>query len=151
MRQNKKCPAPLSKVQYWTVPADYEDQRIDNFLITFFKGVPKSHIYRILRKGEVRVNKKRIAAFYRLEVGDVVRLPPLYLEERAKQVPPSKETAMRLADRIIYEDEYLLIINKPSGMSVHAGNTVRIGVVEALRHMFPKLPHLELAHRLDSE
>lgn len=151
MHQNKKYPAPTTKVQYWTATADYKDQRIDNFLLTFFKGVPKSHIYRIVRKGEVRVNKKRIAAYYRLQVGDVVRLPPVFLEERAKQVPPSKDTAALLNSRILYEDEHLLIINKPSGMSVHAGSTVRIGVVEALKHMYPKLPQLELAHRLDSE
>jgi len=151
MRQNKKCPLPLTKVQYWTVTYDYQDQRIDNFLFTFLKGVPKSHIYRIVRKGEVRVNKKRAAAFYRLQEGDIVRLPPVFLEDKAKQVPPSKDTSSLLASRILYEDDYLLIINKPAGMSVHAGSTVRIGVVEALKHMYPKLPQLELAHRLDSE
>lgn len=140
-----------SNVEHFIVPRDYEGQRIDNFLITRLKGVPKSRIYRLLRKGEVRVNKKRISAFYKLMPGDDVRLPPIFLEEKAKFVPPSKSTTSLLTSRILYEDENLLIINKPSGMSVHAGNTVRVGVVEALRHHYPKHPDLELAHRLDSE
>ncbi|VVC76138.1 Ribosomal large subunit pseudouridine synthase C [Aquicella siphonis] len=140
-----------SGVQHFIVPEDFAGQRIDNFLMARLKGVPRSRIYRILRKGEVRVNKKRIDASYRLLTGDDVRLPPVFLAERARQVPPSAATETLLADRILYEDDYLLIINKPAGMSVHAGSTVRVGVVEALRHMYPKLPHLELAHRLDSE
>lgn len=140
-----------SNVQYFVVPEDNAGQRIDNFLMTRLKGVPKSRIYRILRKGEIRVNKKRVNASYRLIEGDSVRLPPVFLEEKAKQIPPSKDTQALLAGRILYEDENILIINKPSGMSVHAGSTVRVGVVEALKHMYPKLPNLELAHRLDSE
>lgn len=140
-----------SDVQFVTISEDAAGQRIDNFLINKLKGMPKSRIYRLLRKGEVRVNKKRVDAFYKLQEEDVVRLPPLYLEEKAKEAPPSKTTSELLSSRILYEDEFLLIINKPSGMSVHAGSTVRVGVVEALRHMYPKLPQLELAHRLDSE
>ena len=97
------------------------------------------------------VNKKRVSPFYKIREGDSVRLPPVYLEEKGVEAPPSKETMALLASRIIYEDDFLLVINKPSGMSVHAGNTVRIGVVEALRYMYPKLVHLELAHRLDAE
>jgi 23S rRNA pseudouridine955/2504/2580 synthase len=144
-------PKVKSAVQHFIVPADDAGQRIDNFLMTRLKGMPKSRIYRLLRKGEVRVNKKRIEASYRLCEGDDVRLPPVFLEEKAKQAPPGKSTQMMLAERILYEDDELLIINKPSGMSVHVGSTVRVGVVEALRHMYPKLPNLELAHRLDSE
>ncbi len=140
-----------SEVKYIIISADQEDQRIDNFLINQFKGMPRSRVYRLVRKGEVRVNSKRISAFYRLRQGDTVRVPPVYLEEKAKQLPPSKDTAALLASRIIYEDDYLLILNKPSGMSVHVGSTVRVGVIEALRHMYPHLPQLELAHRLDSE
>lgn len=140
-----------SGVRHVVISADYAGQRIDNFLITQLKGMPKARVYRIVRKGEVRVNSKRISPFYRLEEGDKVRLPPVFLEERAEKVPPSKSTANLLAGRILYEDENLLIINKPCGMSVHIGSTVRVGVVEALRHMYPKLPNLELAHRLDSE
>ncbi len=138
-------------VQYLKVSKDDEGQRIDNFLFHRLKGVPKSKIYRILRKGEVRVNKKRISPFYKLIAGDSIRLPPIMLAEEAKQVPPSRETMELLASRILYEDENFLILNKPSGMSVHAGSTVRVGIVEALRHMYPKLPQLELGHRLDAE
>lgn len=140
-----------SQVQHFIVPEAYEGQRIDNFLINRLKGVPKSHIYKLLRKGEVRVNKKRISAFYRLMLGDAVRLPPLFLAEKAKMAPPSKSTKNLLKQRILYEDENVMIINKPSGMSVHGGSTVRIGIIEALRELYPKLVHLELAHRLDSE
>jgi len=140
-----------SAVQHVVITVDYEGQRIDNFLITRLHGLPKSRIYRMLRKGEVRVNSKRITPFYRLKAEDKVRLPPVFLQERAEQAPPSKTTAALLSGRILYEDEDLLIINKPSGMSVHVGSTVRMGVIEAMRHMYPKLVHLELAHRLDSE
>ena len=140
-----------SRVQHVIATREDEGQRIDNFLISRFKGMPKSHVYKLLRKGEVRVNKKRISAFYRLKPGDDVRIPPVFLEEKAKLVPPSKQTEATLAQRILYEDEYLLIINKPAGMSVHVGSTVRVGVIEAMKHMYPKLPQLELAHRLDSE
>jgi 23S rRNA pseudouridine955/2504/2580 synthase len=144
-------PKVKSKVQHFIVPLDNAGQRIDNFLLTRLKGLPKSRIYRLLRKGEVRVNKKRIDASYRLCEGDDVRLPPVFMEEKGQQVPPSKNTEALLASRILYEDDDFLIINKPSGMSVHIGSTVRVGVIEALRHMYPKLPNLELAHRLDSE
>lgn len=140
-----------SHIEYITITDDAAGQRIDNFLINHLKGVPKSKIYHIVRKGEVRVNKGRIKVSYRLEAGDVVRVPPLMLAEKAKEAPPSKTTQQLLADRIIYEDDHFIILNKPSGMSVHVGNTVRVGVVEAMRHMYPNLPQLELGHRLDSE
>ncbi|OGT45300.1 MAG: hypothetical protein A3E83_08535 [Gammaproteobacteria bacterium RIFCSPHIGHO2_12_FULL_41_20] len=138
-------------VHYLRVHEEYAGQRIDNFLISRLKKVPKAHIYRILRKGEVRVNKKRIEPSYHLAEGDEIRLPPLHLGETAKQVPPSEETKQLLANRILYEDKYILVINKPPGMAVHAGSQVRLGVVEILRSMYPRLPHLELAHRLDSD
>lgn len=140
-----------SSVKYCTISADDDGQRIDNFLVNKLKGMPKSRVYRILRKGEVRVNKKRVSPSYKLQEGDEVRIPPVFLEEKAKQVPPSQTTRQLLASRILYEDDNLLIINKPAGMSVHAGSTVRVGVIEALRHLYPKLVNLELAHRLDSE
>ncbi|RDI48768.1 RluA family pseudouridine synthase [Aquicella lusitana] len=151
MSQSNQSDKKKSSVKYIIVSGEEEGQRIDNFLISRLKGVPKSHVYRIVRKGEVRVNKKRISPFYRLIAGDSVRLPPVFLAEKAKEAPPSQRTEDLLSGRILYEDDNLLIINKPSGMSVHAGSTVRVGVVEALRHMYPKLVNLELAHRLDSE
>src|SRR5690348_10706771 len=110
MGQPDDKPKHKTGVQHFIASSDYEGQRIDNFLITKLKGMPKSRIYRLLRKGEVRVNKKRVSPFYKLEEGDDVRLPPVYLEEKAKQAPPSKDTAALLSDRILYEDDYLLII-----------------------------------------
>lgn len=151
MHQSQKPPGNKTPVKFYTVSADEEGQRIDNFLLNKLKGVPKSRVYRILRKGEVRINKKRAAPSYKLQEGDEVRVPPLFMEERAVLAAPSVSTRHLLSSRILYEDDNLLIINKPSGMSVHAGSTVRVGVVEALRHLYPKLVNLELAHRLDSE
>lgn len=140
-----------SGVRHVIVSSEDDGQRIDNYLLRQLKGMPKSRIYRLLRKGEVRVNSKRIGPSYRLQDGDDVRLPPMVLDEQAKKVPPAKSTSDLLAGRILYEDDDVLIINKPSGMSVHVGSTVRVGVIEALRHMYPSLPNLELAHRLDAE
>src|SRR3990167_190992 len=136
---------------YLTIEADFVNQRLDNFLITKLKNMPKTRIYRILRKGEVRVNKKRVQPSYRLQVGDRVRIPPMHLSEKTSAAKPSQSLMTLLATRILYEDNYLLILNKPSGVPVHGGSQVKIGVIEALRCMYPKLPHLELAHRLDSD
>ena len=140
-----------NKVQYIAVDSEYAGQRIDNFLITYLKSIPKTRIYRILRKGEVRVNKKRVEPSYRLQANDQVRLPPLHIEERPSVPIPSKPFMDFLTSRILYEDKGLLIINKPSGIPVHGGSQVKLGLVEALRYMYPKSPHLELAHRLDSD
>ncbi len=138
-------------VYHLTIESDYANQRIDNFLITKLKGVPKTRIYRILRKGEVRVNKKRIDPHYRLQTGDLVRIPPVQLAERPSSKIPGRSLVKILSERILYEDNQLLIINKPTGIPVHGGSKVKIGIVEALRCMYPKLPHLELAHRLDAD
>lgn len=138
-------------VQYLTIEPEFAGQRIDNFLVTRLKGVPKTHIYRILRKGEVRVNKKRVQPSYRLVENDYVRLPPLKIEEKNSEITPSKQLLNFLSTRILYEDKALLIINKPSGLPVHGGSGVKIAVIEALRSMYPKIPHLELAHRLDAD
>jgi len=146
MQKSSKSP-----VQIITVDADFAEQRIDNFLICRLKNVPKTHIYRILRKGEVRVNKKRVQPSYRLQSGDLVRLPPLELDVPAPLPTPHQRIVNLLKERILHEDKNLLIINKPSGLAVHGGSGVKLGVVEILRTMYPKLPHLELAHRLDSD
>lgn len=121
-------------------------QRIDNFLLRLGKGVPKSHIYRILRSGEVRVNKGRIDAAYRLQIGDVVRIPPWRTAESIDKthVPPGHFP-------IIYEDDALLVIDKPAGVAVHGGSGVSFGVIEQLRRARPDARYLELAHRLDRE
>lgn len=139
------------KVSYLLINQDVAGQRLDNFLTAKLKGVPKSRIYRMLRTGEVRVNKKRVKPFYRLQEKDSIRVPPVKLEQKAVTVSPSKATLTFLKSRILYEDDQLLVINKPSGISVHGGSTVRIGIIEALRKLYPKLPHLELVHRLDSD
>ncbi len=141
----------MGSVTYLTLDADFCVQRIDNFLINKLKGVPKTHIYRILRKGEVRVNKKRVAPSYRLQPGDVLRLPPIQLQEQGAPRKPSHSLMDVLAESILFEDKNLFIINKPSGIPVHGGSQVKMGVIEALRCMYPKLPHLELAHRLDRD
>ena len=148
--QVAKAPAKQA-VQHLVIDEAFAGQRIDNFLMARLKGVPRSRVYRMVRGGEVRVNKKRVGPFYRLQEKDSVRVPPVHLAEKGAAVPPSEKTQIFLADRILYEDEQLLIINKPSGMSVHGGSTVRVGIIEALRAMYPKSPQLELAHRLDAD
>jgi len=126
-------------------------QRIDNFLRSRLKGVPKSHVYRILRRGEVRVNSGRIGPSYRLRAGDRVRIPPL----RVAEVPPAprvdRHLQAALADTLLYEDARILAVNKPAGVAVHGGSGVNLGVIEALRQLRPDLPHLELVHRLDRD
>ncbi|MCP5269063.1 MAG: RluA family pseudouridine synthase [Zoogloeaceae bacterium] len=124
-------------------------QRLDNYLLRICKGVPKSHIYRILRSGEVRVNKKRVEAAYRLLVGDELRIPPIRIAERPAI---QDDGAMVRADLpILFEDDALLAVNKPAGIAVHGGSGVSFGVIEALRRQRPQAKFLELAHRLDRE
>jgi 23S rRNA pseudouridine955/2504/2580 synthase len=138
-------------VTWLTVDESGEGQRIDNFLMRHLKGVPKSHIYRILRSGEVRVNSKRIDATHRLQIGEVLRVPPVRLGERPEVEKAAIPHASRLAPRILYQDDALLVLNKPSGMAVHGGSGVSRGVIEQLRQEFPEARFLELAHRLDRE
>jgi 23S rRNA pseudouridine955/2504/2580 synthase len=122
------------------------DQRIDNFLCKHLKGVPKSHIYRILRSGEVRVNKKRVDQTHRLKLGDQVRIPPVRVAE-----PEQREYVPPVEFPILYEDDALLVINKPSGTAVHGGSGVSFGVIEQVRSARPQAKFLELVHRLDRE
>jgi 23S rRNA pseudouridine955/2504/2580 synthase len=139
------------KVQIIEIDADHDGQRIDNFLKTKLKGVPKSRIYRILRKGEVRVNKGRIKPDYRLREGDAVRIPPIRVSDKPSVGIPSKNTFEYLKSRILYEDKGMIILNKPSGMAVHGGSGISYGVIEALRQLFPDERSLELVHRLDRD
>ncbi|RWR01917.1 23S rRNA pseudouridylate synthase [[Pantoea] beijingensis] len=139
-------------VRIIAISADEAGQRIDNFLRTQLKGVPKSMIYRILRKGEVRVNKKRIKPEYKLEPGDEVRIPPVRVAEREEDaVSPKLAKVASLADAILYEDEYILVMNKPSGTAVHGGSGLSFGVIEGLRALRPDARFLELVHRLDRD
>lgn len=134
-----------------TVGEDSGGQRIDNFLLKHLKGVPKSRIYRILRKGEVRVNKGRIKPEYRLKIGDIVRIPPIRVSDRPAPAAPGERIQTLLQQSVLYEDKALLILNKPSGLAVHGGSGVSFGVIEALRAMRPEAHFLELAHRLDRD
>jgi len=122
-----------------------EGQRVDNFLMRVCKGVPRSHIYRVLRTGQVRVNSRRIDATYRLQPGDRVRIPPMRLAERTKKTAPPLELP------VVFEDDALLVVNKPAGTAAHGGSGVRFGVIEQMRAARPQLRFLELAHRLDRE
>jgi len=136
--------------RFVTVGAESDGQRIDNYLRSELKGAPKSLVYRILRTGEVRVNKGRAKPESRVHTGDVVRIPPLRLSEEVPvRVGHSLEQA--LATAVIFEDDHLLIIDKPAGLAVHAGSGVKVGVIEALRALRPEAAGLELAHRLDRE
>ncbi|SCM52681.1 23S rRNA pseudouridine955/2504/2580 synthase [Hafnia alvei] len=141
-----------TSVKLVTIAADEAGQRIDNFLRNQLKGVPKSMIYRIVRKGEVRVNKKRIKPEYKLQPGDEVRIPPVRIAERDEAPVSAKlDKVAALNDCIIFEDDYLLVLNKPSGTAVHGGSGLSFGVIEGLRALRPEARFLELVHRLDRE
>ncbi|WP_062569239.1 23S rRNA pseudouridine(955/2504/2580) synthase RluC [Pseudoalteromonas arabiensis] len=139
------------QVSFVTISEDHFGQRIDNFLITHLKGVPKSAVYKILRKGEVRVNKKRIKPVYKLQLNDVVRIPPIKVAEKEEFVPKKLDKVKQLEDAILFEDKYLMVINKPSGMAVHGGSGLSYGLIEALRVLRPEERSLELVHRLDRD
>jgi 23S rRNA pseudouridine955/2504/2580 synthase len=149
MRKQDDVVPPSSQApqaQFVTINEEEAGQRIDNYLLRVLKGVPKSHIYRILRSGEVRVNKGRIDQLYRLEAGDVVRVPPVRVAEKTHTAPvPGAEFA------ILHEDSHLLVIDKPCGVAVHGGSGVSYGVIEQLRASRPDAKFLELVHRLDRE
>ena len=138
-----------------TVDEASDGQRIDNFLAKTLKGVPKSHIYRILRSGEVRVNKGRIDASYKLVLDDIVRVPPIRVATGDKEIQENKQNAVPatsvLQSTIIFEDDAMLVIDKPAGFAVHGGSGVSRGVIEQLRMERPKAKFLELVHRLDRE
>jgi 23S rRNA pseudouridine955/2504/2580 synthase len=161
-----QAPAPAApQATLVTVDEDYAGQRLDNFLIRQLKGVPKTHVYRIIRSGEVRVNKGRAQADTRVETGDVVRLPPVRTSERAGQKAEAmaQEIARHGASSttggyapsrefpILFEDDFVLAIDKPAGVAVHGGSGVSFGVIEQLRMARPDADFLELVHRLDRE
>jgi 23S rRNA pseudouridine955/2504/2580 synthase len=141
---------PKTAVTLRTVTADEAGQRIDNFLMRHFKTVPRSRVYRLLRKGEVRVNRKRIDAEYRIQEGDEVRLPPVRIDAEATPGRPSSSLLELIERAIIFQDKHLLVINKPAGVAVHGGSGMSFGVIEALRASRPR-ETLELVHRLDRD
>ncbi|MEX2469169.1 MAG: RluA family pseudouridine synthase, partial [Pseudohongiellaceae bacterium] len=126
-------------------------QRLDNFLLRVLKGVPRSRVYRLIRRGEVRVNKKRSKPEQRLERGDQVRIPPYAGPEQSQPGKPGEGLQELLFASVMHEDEAVLILNKPAGLAVHGGSGIRLGLIEALRQMRPDWRHLELAHRLDRD
>ncbi len=152
----------VPRVYHISVPEEVENQRIDNFLITHLKGVPKTYIYRVIRKGEIRVNKGRVKPDYRLKAGDSIRIPPVRQSsghghghgseqnsEPRLRIPSRVET--EIENHILYEDNEILVLNKPAGLAVHGGSGLNFGVIEALRIIRPKQKTLELVHRLDRD
>ena len=139
------------KVRFYTVDSEDEGQRIDNYLLKTLKGVPKSMIYRLLRKGEIRVNKKRTKPEYKLINEDIIRVAPIRISEKAPPISTKLNVVSNLESHILYEDEVLIVLNKPSGMAVHGGSGLSFGVIEALRALRPNVKMLELVHRLDRD
>ena len=148
MEPGHQHPKPAHEIR---IDSDAAGQRIDNFLRSMLKGVPKSHIYRILRRGEVRVNRGRIRQHYRLRAGDSVRIPPLRTGNRTPELAPDSRLLEVLERSIVYEDTHLLALDKPAGIAVHGGSGLRLGVIEGLRRLRPETRFLDLAHRLDRE
>ena len=140
-----------SKVQFVTIDADQAGQRIDNFLRTFLKGAPKTLIYRLLRKGEIRVNKKRTKPDYKLQAQDEIRIAPIRLPEKGEAAHVSDNLLELLERAVLFENDALMIINKPSGLAVHGGSGVSLGLIEAVRKLRPDARFLELVHRLDRD
>ena len=142
---------PYQAVQQLTIDEGHAGQRIDNFLGWCLKGVPKSRIYRLVRKGEVRVNSRRVRQDYRLQMGDRVRVPPVRRPQPREKGTPDPRSRERIAHSILHEDAALLVLDKPSGIAVHGGSGRSFGIIEALRTMRPRAPFLELVHRLDKD
>lgn len=140
----------MSDVRYLDISPEEEDQRLDNYLMRVLKGVPKSRIYRLIRHGEVRINKKRAKPSTRICAGDVVRIPPVR-HSADKSIEVSTKLAQRLQQSIVYEDNQLLVMNKPAGIAVHGGSGLNLGLIEALRKSRSDLHYIELIHRLDKE
>jgi 23S rRNA pseudouridine955/2504/2580 synthase len=139
------------QVRFYTADSEDAGQRIDNYLVKTLKGVPKSLVYRLLRKGEIRVNKKRTKPEYKLQVDDIIRVAPIRIAEKDAPVSTKLNVVANLEKQIIYEDEVLIVLNKPSGMAVHGGSGLSFGVIEALRALRPQAKMLELVHRLDRD
>lgn len=133
------------------VDAGHDGQRLDNFLMARLRDVPRTRIYRMIRGGEVRVNRSRARPGQRLQDGDLVRIPPVKRVEREAAPRPGRDLAAQLADAVVHEDRGLLVIDKPPGLAVHGGSGVSLGLVEALRSLRPELRFLELVHRLDRD
>jgi len=141
---------PTHGVRIVTVPEDRDDQRLDNFLLGQLKGVPRSLVYKLVRSGQVRVNGKRAKADSRLDAGDAVRIPPVMIEPTAERGPVPRGLLDKLAASIVFEDRWLLALNKPSGLAAHGGSGISFGAIEAMRALRPT-ESLDLVHRLDRD
>ncbi|WP_077342845.1 23S rRNA pseudouridine(955/2504/2580) synthase RluC [Pseudocolwellia agarivorans] len=151
LKENNTDENDRPKVRFITIDSEDAGQRVDNFLVKTLKGVPKSHIYRLLRKGEIRANKKRIKPEYKLVDKDVLRVAPIRLAEKTDTVSTQLNIVANLEKQILFEDERLIVINKPSGMAVHGGSGLNFGLIEAMRALRPDARMLELVHRLDRD
>ncbi len=151
MTQNPSAVLPRQGVRYLKVGREEAGQRIDNYLLRVLKDVPRSHIYRLLRSGQVRVNKGRAKPMRKLSADDEIRLPPLRQAEAGAIARPPDALLERVLATVLQEDSDLLVVNKPPGLAAHAGTDVRFGVIEILRAARPDLAYLELAHRLDRD
>ena len=151
MDESPVPPGPVSEVEYVRIGPRQDGQRLDNFLLTHCKGVARSHLYRVLRRGEVRVNRGRVRPGYRLRAGDSVRIPPRLnaVSPRPADLAPERQKR-DLAAAVLFEDAHLLAIDKPAGLAVHGGSGLRFGLIEAMRQLRPDI-ELELVHRLDRE
>lgn len=141
----------LASVTKECVGEEENDQRVDNFLFKRFRNVPKSHLYQLLRSGQVRINGKRIVASYRLQIGDIIRLPPVKVAQKNASRQITNTPVNFFAFTVLYEDDAVLAIDKPGGMAVHGGSGISSGVIEQLRAQNPTWKFLELVHRLDRE
>ena len=148
-QSNKHLTTTRGCVQDIEIDSTREGQRIDNFLFSYWRKVPKSRLYKALRKGEIRVNKKRVGADYRLQAGDKLRLPPIWEQHKARVAEPSQMLLDHLCEQYLYEDDHLLVINKPAGLAVHAGSGEAFGLIEACQRLYAEDQFLALVHRLD--
>jgi 23S rRNA pseudouridine955/2504/2580 synthase len=139
------------QVRFVTIDENNHGQRIDNFLVTFLKGVPKGKIYNLLRKGEIRVNKKRIKPDFRLSNEDVIRIAPIVVAQPSDKPMVAEGLKQEIESRIVFEDKGLIVVNKPSGLAVHGGSGLSFGLVEVVRQMRPQEKFIELVHRLDRD
>lgn len=140
-----------SQVQFVRVEDMQQGQRLDNYLFKLLKGVPRSRVYRFIRRGEVRINKKRCKPEYKLQRGDMIRIPPHEAADLSVPPAPSRNLSRLLQDSVLLEDDALLLIDKPPGLAVHGGSGIRLGLIEAVRQIKPEWQHAELAHRLDRD
>ncbi len=143
--------SPRPGVRFITVSDDEAGQRLDNYLLRNLPGVPKTRVYRAVRKGEVRVNKGRAKVENRLAAGDVVRVPPLVVPDRKASPSVPGQWARRIREAVVLDQDGLMAINKPTGLAVHGGSGVNIGLIESLRKLYPEQRYLELVHRLDRD